>query len=130
MITKNKHHAVAAQYLCDFCSEPVSNPLCPFCLATEIEAWLTLYPDLRKKLLPRMKNYLNQVDYSVLDSTQCIKCGNRRASVCPYCFTEFVLRELKKLEANKIILTEFFQFFNFDFDHTEYSSEAEKLGII
>ena len=128
MILKNKHSTT--QYLCDFCSEPVSNPLCPFCLAIEIEAWLTLYPDLRRRLLSRMRNYLNQADSRAMDSTLCIKCNNKRASICPYCFTEFVLNELKRLEANKIVMTEFFQFFNFDFDHTEYSYEAEKLGVI
>jgi len=128
----NKHHfsALEPQYLCDVCSVAVTNPLCPACLALEIEAWLTLYPDLRKQVLPSIKRYINKSDEKSIDSTLCIKCGNKTASVCPYCFTNQVLTELKKLEVNKIILTEFFEFFNFDFDHTGYSEEAEEIGAI
>ena len=128
----NKHHFSAAepQYLCDICNIAVSNPLCPMCLATEIEAWLTLYPKLSVDLLPQIKKYIEKCDDKSEESTKCIKCGNNTASVCPYCFTDQVLRELKKLEVNKIILREFFQFFNFDFEHTGYSAEAEELGVI
>lgn len=129
-MTKNNFSAFEPQFLCDICSVAVTNPLCPSCLATEIEAWLTLYPNLRRELLPKLRNYLNMVEDRIQDSTQCIKCGNKTASICPYCFTDIVLKELKKLQANSIILKEFFEFFNFDFDHTGYSKEAEKLGVI
>jgi len=109
----------------------VTNPLCPSCLTKEIDAWSTLYPDLREKLLPKLNNYLNQSeDHIVFEATKCIKCNETRGIVCPYCFTDFVLRELKRIKANKIILREFLEFFNFDLDHTGYSKEAEKLGII
>ena len=91
---------------------------------------MTLYPNLRKELLPKLKSYLAKIEDNALEYTQCIKCKDNIASVCPYCFTEYVLRELKKIEANKIVLGEFFEFFNFDFDHTGYSKEAEKLGVI
>lgn len=124
------YSATEKQYLCDSCSQAVSNPLCPNCLAQEIEAWLTLYPDLKKRLLPKMRHYLNNIDGDIFDSTICIKCNNNRASVCPYCFTDFVLIQLKKLEANKIVLKEFFEFFNFDSEHNGYSIEAEELGFI
>lgn len=127
---KHNISAFEPQFLCDVCSIAVTNPLCPNCLATEIEAWLTLYPNLRKELLPRMKRYIENIGEQAIEFTQCIKCGNKTASVCPYCFTDQVLKELKKLETNKIILKEFFEFFNFDFDHTGYSREAEKLGVI
>jgi hypothetical protein len=130
MLTQNTFPNAEAQYMCDICSEAVTNPLCPNCLSTEIEAWLTLYPDLRKKLLPKLNLFLNQIEHKPFSSTVCIKCNNKRASLCPYCFTDKVLNELKKLHANKIVLKEFFQFFNFDFDHTGYSYEAEKLGVI
>ncbi len=129
-MTKHNLYAQQVQYLCDVCSIAVTNPLCPECLATEIEAWLTLYPDLRKQLLPRIKRFIENINERAIEFTQCIKCGSKTASVCPYCFTEEVLRELKRLEANKIILSEFFQFFNFDFEHIGYSREAEELGVI
>jgi hypothetical protein len=122
--------AIEPQFLCDICSLAVVNPLCPSCLSQEVEAWLTLYPNLRRELLPRLSHFLQRVENKFGESTQCIKCGNKKASICPQCFIENVLKELKRLEANKIILREFFEFFNFDRDHTEYSREAEKLGVI
>ena len=113
-------------YLCDVCSEAVTNPICPLCIETEIEAWLTLYPDLRKKLLPMLNIYLKKINEKIEDSTQCIKCKNKRASVCPYCFAQEVLGELKKLNANKIVLKEFLEFFNFN--NIPPNPHAEKWG--
>ena len=131
MTKKIYSDAFEPQFLCDVCSEAVTNPICPSCLSTEVEAWLTLYPNLRNELLPKLRTYLNHIESSIpLEATSCIKCNDSRASVCPYCFTNHVLGELKRINANKIILKEFLEFFNFDFDHTGYSTEAEELGII
>ena len=63
-------------------------------------------------------------------ATKCIICKKQRAFLCPYCFTEYVLDLLKKLKISKIILQEFLQFFNYDFEHTGYYKEAEKLGVV
>ena len=100
-------------YVCDVCSEAVTNPICPNCIATEIEAWLTYYPNLRVEILPRIKQYLKKLGQKITESTECIKCKNKTASVCLYCFTEYVLSELKKIQANKIMLKEFLEFFSF-----------------
>lgn len=130
MLQKN-YPAHENQYMCDECSEAVTNPICPFCLATEIKAWLTLYPNLRQELMPRIQKYLTQISNKIVNyGTECIKCGNKRAFVCPYCFTYFVFNELVKINANKIILKEFFHFFNFDLHHTGYTKYAEDIGII
>jgi len=126
----NNYFASEQQSMCDVCSQAVTNPLCPTCLTTEIQAWLTLYPNLRKELLPKLYRYLHKLEERRTDATRCLKCKNKRASVCPYCFTEHVLRELKRLDSNKIILKEFFEFFNFDLDHTGYSKEAEEIGVL
>lgn len=131
MITKKDSMAEETHYMCDECSEAVTNPICPFCLTTEIEAWLTLYPTLKQELMPRIYKYLNKVEENILNyATACIKCSSKRASVCPYCFTEHVLNELKKISASSIVIKEFFEFFNFDLAHKGYSEEAEKLGVI
>lgn len=130
MITNNNYQALEPQFLCDVCKIAVTNPLCPTCLATEVDAWTTLYPALRKELIPKLNLYLRRLKEKAEESTQCIKCGNKSASVCPYCFTNHVFKELKTIEANKIILKEFFEFFNYDLEHEGYSKEAEKLGVI
>ena len=130
MLLRKNYPAFEFHYKCSVCNEVVNHPLCPFCLTTEIKAWLTLYPDLRNVLLPRIHKYLRKMGSKVIDSTRCFKCKNKRAFICPYCFTEHVFRELKRVNVNKIILMEFLDFFNFDFKHTGYSKEAERLGVI
>jgi len=131
MLIQKNHQVAETQYMCDICSEAVTNPICPFCLATEINAWLTLYPNLKKELLPKINKYLQKINNKITNyGTQCIKCKNKRAYVCPYCFTEFVFNELKKINSNKIILKEFFDFFNFDLHHTGYTKEFEQMEVI
>ncbi|MBR9705228.1 hypothetical protein GOV12_07485 [Candidatus Pacearchaeota archaeon] len=127
----NKFQTISEpQSMCDVCSMAVTNPICPNCLTEEFKAWLTLYPDLKKQVMPKLRRYLMWLEERLYEGTLCIKCRQTSAAVCPYCFTEYVFMELKKLEVSKIVLTEFFEFFNFDFDHTGYSKEAEKLGVI
>ena len=116
-------------YECMDCKEAISNPICPACLTTQIEAWLATYPD-RNKILARIKNYVEKTNNLTGKTTQCISCGKKRASLCPYCFTEYVLNELKRIHVNRLILKEFMQFFNYDFEHAGYSKEAERLGVI
>jgi hypothetical protein len=114
--------------VCDVCSEAVTNPLCPACLAGEINVWLDQYPALKVKLSPAIKKYVRLSERA--DGVQCIKCNEFRTSVCPYCFTEYVLKELHKLNAKRVVLAEFLEFFNFDLEHCGYSREAEMLGVI
>ncbi len=126
----NNYSASEPQFLCEVCSEAVTNPICPSCITTEIKVWLTLYPNLSFELMPVLERYLQLLEELPHESTICIKCGNKNASVCPYCFIEYVLRQLKKINANKIILNEFLEFFNFDLEHTGYSEEAEESETI
>ncbi len=117
------------QFMCDVCKEAIINPICPNCITTEIDAWLVMYPNLRKELMPKLEEFLEKIKHKT-NATQCIKCKDKKAVICPYCFTNVVLEKLKKLHSNKIVLIEFFEFFNFDLHHTGYSKEAEELGVI
>ncbi|MFA7708220.1 MAG: hypothetical protein WCX73_04685 [Candidatus Pacearchaeota archaeon] len=111
---QNKHLAFEPHFLCEICGEAVTNPLCPICLATEVDAWSTFYPNLRSGLLPKIKKYLERIKESIINSTECIKCKRAQTSICPYCFIDFVEGEIKKLESNNFILNEFREFFDFD----------------
>jgi len=111
---QTKSLAFEPQFYCEICGETVSNPLCPVCLSLEIDAWTTLYPNLRNELLPKIKKYLKRIEESIVSSTKCIKCKRAITSICPYCFIDFVEGELKKLESNNLVLTEFMDFFDFD----------------
>lgn len=120
-----------AQYMCDMCNEAITNPICPFCLAEQIEVWLTFYPQLKREILPKIHNYLKKtLNRITAYGTECIKCRKNRAFVCPYCFTEYVFSELQEINANKLILREFIEFFNFDLEFKGYYKESEELGII
>src|SRR3989344_9041570 len=97
MILQKNFFAPEPQYVCDVCSEAVTNPICPLCLSVEIDAWLTLYPNLREDIMPRLSEFLKKIENKLNESTECIKCRNKRASVCPYCFTQNVLNELRRV---------------------------------
>ena len=58
MLKQKLYLASEQQFHCDVCSEAVTNPLCPMCLTGEIEAWSTLYPNIRSELLPKLKRYI------------------------------------------------------------------------
>ena len=128
MTLQKLYPAIEQELLCSICSQAVTNPLCPSCLTTEMEAWLTMYPDLRNALMDRLKKLLDRVKYKFENSNACIKCDDKKASICPYCFTEYVFRQLKSMDVNHRVLKEFLQFFNFDFEHDGYYKEGEKLG--
>lgn len=131
MLSNNTYAAHERSYECLNCREAIYNPLCPFCLARQIEAWLSNYPsEIRNKIVRRLKNYIKEIGSITGATTKCIICKKARVSLCPYCFTAHVLEELKKAKVSNIILREFLQFFNFDFEHTGYSKEAERLGVI
>ena len=131
MIIPKNFPTPETRYTCDVCSEAVTNPICPFCLTIEIEAWLTMYPTLKQEISPKLHKFLNSITNRITNyGTECIKCKNKQASVCPYCFTEFVFRELKKINTGHYILKEFFEFFNFDFHHTGYTKEFEQMGVL
>jgi hypothetical protein len=119
-------------YECLDCHESVFNPICPECLSLQIEAWLSSissYP-LKQKIMKRLHDYILATENLVPRSTQCIVCKRNTASICPYCFTNYVFILLKCMHAHREILREFLQFFNYDFDHTGYTKDAEELGLI
>jgi hypothetical protein len=107
-------------YECEICHEPVTNPICPYCLAEEIMIWSTVYPDIRKALMPRLMAYLRNLKKHQRDSLICIKCKRHTVSVCTYCFIRAVLDELEALDVNRIVKKEFLQFFNYDLGHEKY----------
>ena len=130
MLQKTFYPALERFYECLECHEAISNPLCPSCLAVQIEAWLTSYPELGKKLMPQIEGYIEKTKNLTGKTISCVSCTRKRASLCPYCFTHHVFDLLKDMKVNKRILIEFLQFFNFDFYHTGYSKDAEELGVI
>ena len=108
----NNFFSLEPHYECSICYEPVSNPICPICIITQIDSWLTYYPnghELKQQLTPEIQKYIKKF---LRQGEQCIKCNEQRASICSYCFAQFILNELKTLNVPHIIIKEFLQFFN------------------
>ena len=129
-----KHYYPASEqrfYECLVCQEAIYNPLCQNCLNNQIEVWLTRYPDLDKKLRNKLKKFVQGINNSLDEGLTCQACKSKKAAICPYCFTEYVLSQLKKVNANKQILREFVKFFNFDYDGTGYAGQESKdFGLL
>jgi len=124
---QNNYSVSEPDHECSICHEAVSNPLCPSCLGTQIEAWMTLYPnyhELKEALMPKLHSFIEKCSKN---ATECIKCKKARVSICPYCFTDLVLTELKNLNVHPIILKEFLQFFNFKSEQHRYDQLKVKL---
>lgn len=114
---------------CLECNEAIFNPICPSCLAKQFEQWIISYPELEEVGLT-VKDYIKSNKEFDGVSQTCIVCRNNFAYLCPYCFTDFLFSLLKEARTDKKILEEFFVLFNFDFEHSGYWKEAEKLGVL
>jgi len=115
--------------ICGQCAEPITNPLCHNCLGKEISQWLSFYPNLKRNLMPKIKKYVKEVDNSAINSLNCVSCKNKKAALCPYCFTEGILNLLKKNNVDKFVLGDFLTIFNFDMQHEGYIQDAIEGGL-
>ncbi|MFZ5955175.1 MAG: hypothetical protein ACOYT4_02015 [Nanoarchaeota archaeon] len=114
---------------CLECNEAIFNPICHHCITREFKDWLQQYPKLTIKIIPQLDKFIEQHRF-LCDgvSEKCVKCQRNNVCLCPYCFTEYLFGLLKQAKAGKKVLKEFLEMFNYDFDHTGYYKEGEKLG--
>lgn len=122
MIQKNFSWAEA---LCLECKEEIFNPLCPECLAKTVMSWAVNYPKIALSLNESIKHYLEK--NKKFEGMLCFKCKKHTTYECPYCFTNYVWKKLKKITKDKRILHEYLTYFNFDLEHTGYWKEKELL---
>lgn len=92
-----------ADAVCIECREGITNPICPDCLAREMESWE-----------PKMKSILLTPDFErdtyVGDGVRCIFCG-RFMSICAHCYTRDIYDSV--VEEYPEIAEEFIERFNF-----------------
>jgi hypothetical protein len=110
-------------YKCLLCKDAIYNPLCHCCLGKQVETWLGRYPALEKNLKKKIQNFIKKIDDETNEALNCVSCHSKKASICPYCFAEYVLGQLKKAKASMPILNEFIKFFDYDYDLTGYVQE-------
>jgi len=125
----NNYLTINSENACVLCSEVIYNPICHECLAKQVKTWLSSYPDVKKKITPKINSFVKEVEDLVIDSVVCIACKKKKAALCPYCFCDRIFRILKKEKIDPLIIGDFLSTFNFDFDHTGYIKEAEEDGL-
>lgn len=116
-------------YQCMQCSEPITNPVCHSCLEAQITSWLSFYPSVKKKMLPKLKAYVKEVNNNIIDSINCASCSKRKAALCPYCFTEGVFNMMKRSKIDRMVVMDFLSTFNFDLKHEGYIHDAITEGL-
>jgi len=118
---------------CLDCGEVVSNPICPECISRAFVDWIKKYPELARKVIPKVKKFLKGHRHFYGNSQLCVICNNKRAWSCPYCFTAHIYDLLKEVGSSTQILREYLMFFSFDFGDFSgkwgYWKEGERLGI-
>ena len=91
--------------LCIECREGITNPICPECLAKEIEEWK-----------PWLKPILSAPD-KVAEGVRCMFCG-KLMSICAHCYTKDIYDYL--IEEEPEIAEEFMDIFNFSIKEELY----------
>ena len=112
---------------CLGCGQPIAHPICPSCLARALQAWSREHKHIEKEVSKKLKRFLQSHEHLDEDGANCVVCG-KKASVCPYCFTEFLYNLVKEAGAGVKTLSEFLFMFNFDFEHEGYSQELNAMG--
>ncbi len=98
----NKMKQITAEARCIQCDEPITNPICPDCLAKQMRAWLSeIAPSLSKEIS----------GFGMDGEIACIFCGNSM-SICAHCFSKDIYEQLKEKDAK--IAREFMSRFDFD----------------
>ena len=124
-----RENTLQGTYDCMQCSQPITNPICHECLGNQIVSWLGLYPNIKKKMLPRIKNYVKEVSNNTVESINCVACQKKKAALCPYCFTEGIFNMLKNNKIDRMVIMDFLSTFNFDLKHEGYIQEAIEVGL-
>lgn len=99
---------------CLDCGKTIRNPICQSCISKEFTSWISNYPSLRRKVLGKVKRYVKTEERLAEDSQECVVCNRINVGVCPYCFTGYLLNLLIDAGAEKEVLQEYFELFNFD----------------
>lgn len=113
---------------CLNCGESIFNPICPECILRQFRSWIKVYPALAN-IEKNITHFVNCHKTFASKSQRCITCNKHSSYLCPYCFTEYIYNLLKQAKLSKLILGEFLFLFNYDFEHTGYYKEGERLGI-
>jgi len=126
---REKLQGLQKNYDCNQCGEPITNPICHSCLGEQVFGWLSLYPNIKKKIAPTLKKYIRELNNSAVSGINCVSCKNKKAALCPYCFTEEIFNMLKRKSVDKMVIMDYLSTFNFDLKHEGYIVTAAEEGL-
>lgn len=93
---------------CWVCGDVITNPVCPECLAVEIEDWLArINPDL----IPSVRQMSRTVEDKEHNTTTCILCGDK-IDTCTFCFVQDIINLLKMTYPDMV--NQFLEHFSYD----------------
>jgi TPP-dependent indolepyruvate ferredoxin oxidoreductase alpha subunit len=115
--------------LCQQCTQPITNPICHNCLSEGMIKWLAFYPSVRKKIAPKIKKYVQEINNSANHAVNCVSCNKRKAALCPYCFSSGIFQLLKRNKVDRSVVGDFLTVFNFDMEHEGYIQNAIEEGF-
>lgn len=116
------------------CGAEIIDPICPFCLASEIEYWLKEreegeYADGEdidgEGVIAKVREKVDDLLEHNTGSGECIVCNHNSVYLCPHCFHEAIYDSLKS--ASNETKLEFLRIFNSS-PRCDYCSE-EKLKL-
>lgn len=100
--------------LCTSCIQPITNPICPSCLAEEVVIWLR-DKETSKNQIKRVREEFKRLIQTAEDipsTIECIVCGCNKVSLCTYCFTLKVVRIMRANVSDDKVLEDFDEEFN------------------
>ena len=75
------------QEACQVCREAITNPVCPSCLALEMETWTVQRPQVVPTIRKTTKNMCGEVG-------TCTICGGS-VSICAHCYSLDIIEWLR-----------------------------------
>lgn len=119
---------------CLECRENIDTLICPRCISKSVIKWT----ESKKEHKDYLKlYYLNSKIIEFLEENKkfeknsqlCISCKKSIAYICPYCFSEMLIYQLKRMDVEKKLISEFMFLFNFDFYHNGYTEDLKGFVV-
>jgi len=112
---------------CVLCEEQITNPLGPQRMEEQIATWLR---ESKPELLDDFfKTSREIIPLNEVGDDFCIVNGNRM-NICPYCYTEHVLKWLLNTNPSWETIKEYFVHFDFDAERLGYTRHVEAKGYV
>jgi len=81
--------------ICTECNEQITNPICPKCIASSVEAWLVKNNDNFVGIIKSRLGIFDSTKDDINSELRCIKC-NGPIDICMYCSSNEIYDWIKE----------------------------------